>query len=142
MRSNIKRHLLILSVITLISFLAFSEANACVCVPTTIAERLNNHNIAFAGMAIKVEKADKGKTRFTFRVSQVWKGGFSKEFSVFTTSSSCETYFEIRKKYIVFAYGDKELTTSICSGNMDFSAQNAKALRKAQKVLKIKNHAN
>lgn len=78
------------------------------------SEELKAATSVFAGKAIKVSEAE-GRRVAEFDVERVWKGAVSRRLSVHTDTHLYGSRFEEGETYLVYAFGEKELSTSGCT---------------------------
>jgi hypothetical protein len=94
-------------------------AFACSCVPPPPpVEALEQSDAVFSGKVLKVEQDDSGYGKIvTFRMLESWKGRKSRTVKVSTAdnSAACGYAFRVGKKYLVYAHGEEELHTNICT---------------------------
>jgi hypothetical protein len=99
------------------------EVLRCSCLPQPpVAEALQDASAVFRGVVRHVaeERLDTGRPsgrRVTFEVSRTWKGAVGEVITVGTGTSSadCGYDFEVGREYVVYAHGDDQLSTSICT---------------------------
>ncbi|HEV8159337.1 MAG TPA: hypothetical protein VGP58_09910 [Pyrinomonadaceae bacterium] len=103
-----------------------SNVFACSCVPQgdesiepQVKEAYTNSTAVFVGEVVEViQKPDTFITEVKFKVLKSWKNEF-KDAVVIKTGrggGDCGYEFEVGKKYLVYAYGDKgKLGTNICT---------------------------
>lgn len=111
----------------LMLFAAANETLACSCASAFLKTTLNqavreaykDSDAVFSGEVLKIDKNPNSNfAAVKFKVDKNWKGKNSSILSVRTAASSaeCGYYFEIGKKYLVYAYRDnRSLHVSICS---------------------------
>lgn len=96
-----------------------SLALACSCVSATSAEHFANASAVFVGVVSDVMTSSGGKTA-DLVVTQALKGVVLPKMSVVTGlgDADCGYDFKEGQSYVVYANGDEQLQTSICSGTM------------------------
>jgi hypothetical protein len=114
-----------ISLVLAIIFIASAEKSfACSCMvtdeplETQIQKAFDGSAAVFSGEVILVEPKDEYTLTVKIKSSQVWKGKELEEFTVNTSKQStmCGYYFEIGKKYLVYANKSGEvLMTTNCS---------------------------
>ena len=124
-------------------------ACSCVDLGESLEQQVNgslkNSKAVFVGEVIEVMK-NSDNVGFTtkFKVEESWKDFSPSEITFVGDGSSCEYYFTLGKKYLVFAYEWKnKLTTGDCSGNreIDKAAEELKILGKGNKPLAAEDKA-
>lgn len=125
---------LFLAVIIILSPLFYSDAFGCSC-PTVgmtaeqdDAGRLKDFNSAAAVFTGEVVELEENKVKF--KVERIWKGESVDEIVMIIrlkkddgryVRTSCDYYYELGKKYLVFAFDTKgELTTYQCTRTTSF----------------------
>ena len=100
-------------------------ASACTCVmPPSPQEALGEATAVFSGtvvnidapMGLSISSAD--PVKYTFSVSNVWKGPQSQEIIVASerNGASCGYEFKEDEEYLVYSFGEKDnLRTNICT---------------------------
>ncbi len=78
------------------------------------SEELKAATSVFSGRAIKVSEAE-GRRVAEFDVERVWKGAVSRRQSVRTGTHLYGSRFKEGETYLVYAFGEKELSTSSCT---------------------------
>ncbi len=127
-----KKILLALTII--LSPLFYSSAFGCSCptIGTTLehekAARLKDFNSAAAIFTGEVVELEENKVKF--KVEKIWKGESVDEIVMVIqlkkddgryVRTSCDYYYELGKKYLVYAYDIKsELTTYSCTRTISF----------------------
>jgi len=122
-------------VLAILSFWA-SPALSCICAPKPSVRRsLSESNAVFIGRVIArhsawIESASglgSSDYSFTFEVERLYKGALSSEVTVLTGRGygDCGYHFQVGEKYLVYAYGDKELKTNICTRTTNMSKAGA-----------------
>ncbi|MEM7235597.1 MAG: hypothetical protein AAF517_25715 [Planctomycetota bacterium] len=95
------------------------QGHACSCANPPIPERaLEAATAVFLGSVVSVETRPKEyMKRVTFEVLESWKGAEVDAIEVVTGrgGGDCGYPFSDGQIYLVYAHGDKELATSICS---------------------------
>jgi hypothetical protein len=95
------------------------SAFACSCLDSGSAENeLKRSTAVFSGKAIDV---DSRQCKTTFEIYRYWKGVSTKTIVVFSSHSLCGYFFTKDKEYLVYAFGDKRLSTNICTGTKELS---------------------
>jgi len=130
--------------------LSASSVLACSCVPqgsqsieTQVKEAYTNSTAVFVGEVVEViEKPDVYITEVKFKDVKSWKNEF-KDAVVIKTGrggGDCGYEFEVGKKYLVYADGDKnKLRTNICTRTSAFESNKDVAfLNKMKKIKKTK----
>ncbi len=130
--------------------LSASSVLACSCVPqgsqsieTQVKEAYTNSTAVFVGEVVEViEKPDVYITEVKFKDVKSWKNEF-KDAVVIKTGrggGDCGYEFEVGKKYLVYADGDKnKLSTNICTRTSAFESNKDVAfLDKIKKIKKSK----
>ena len=120
---------LVWTVVLVLSPMFYTAAFACIC-PTigqTSEEikdtRLKDFKSAAAVFSGEVIELEQNKVKF--KVEKIWKGDSVDEITMViqlgkyngkSVSTSCDYYFEMGKKYLIYAYQDNgELSTYACS---------------------------
>jgi hypothetical protein len=119
------KKIIYISLVLAIIFIASAEKSfACSCMisdeplETQIKKAFDGSEAVFSGEVVSVEPKDEDTLSIKFKTSQVWKGEESEEFTINTANQSamCGYYFEVGKKYLVYAYQSGEvLMTNNCS---------------------------
>ncbi len=127
-----------------------SNALACSCAPqesdsieTQVKEAYTNSTAVFVGEVVEViEKPDTFITEVKFKNMKSWKNELQDEITITTGrgGGDCGYEFEVGKKYLIYAYGDKgKLGTNICTRTSDFESNKDIAfLNKMKKIKKSK----
>jgi hypothetical protein len=130
--------------------LSASSVLACSCVPqgsqsieTQVKEAYTNSTAVFVGEVVEViEKPDVYITEVKFKDVKSWKNEFKDAVSITTGrgGGDCGYEFEVGKKYLVYADGDKnKLSTNICTRTSAFESNKDVAfLNKIKKIKKSK----
>ncbi len=144
-----------LAMTMLLSPLFYSTAVGCICptVGTTTQQekRLKDFNSAvavFSGEVIELEE-----NRVKFKVDKLWKGQLVDEIIMVIqlkkddggyVRTSCDYYYEIGEKLLIYAYGTKnELTTYQCTRTTSFkNAERAEQEIKGLNEIKLPNLRN
>ncbi|MBA4121425.1 MAG: hypothetical protein H0X72_03030 [Acidobacteria bacterium] len=133
-----------------ITVLSVINALACSCVPQEsesiekqVKEAYTNSTAVFVGEVVEViEKPDTFNTEVKFKNVKSWKNEFKDSVSITTGrgGGDCGYEFEVGKKYLIYAYGDKgKLGTNICTRTSDFESNKDIAfLNKMKKIKKSK----
>ncbi|MDQ3713618.1 MAG: hypothetical protein M3388_15535 [Acidobacteriota bacterium] len=125
---------LILAVTIILSPLFYNTALGCSC-PTIgatseqiRAARLEDFNSAVAIFSGEVVELEENKVKF--KVEKIWKGDLDDEIVMVIqlkkdngkyVRTSCDYYYELGEKYLVYAYGTSdELTTYQCTRTTTF----------------------
>lgn len=130
-----------ISLVLAIIFIASAEKTfACSCLlvdtplETQIQKAFEGSTSVFSGEVISIEPKGEYEVSVKIKTSKVWKGERSKEFTVNTANQSamCGYYFEVGKKYLVYANRSGEvLMTTSCSRTAVFDESgDAKYLNK------------
>jgi len=94
-------------------------AFACSCVPPPPpVEALEQSDAVFSGKVLKVERDESGFGKIvTLRMLRSWKGIQARTVRISTAdnSAACGYGFEVGRKYLVYAHGEEELHTNICT---------------------------
>ena len=85
------------------------------------SEELKAATSVFSGRAIKVSEAE-GRRVAEFDVERVWKGAVSRRLSVHTGTHLYGSRFQEGETYLVYAFGEKELSTSSCTRTKPLSS--------------------
>ena len=128
-----KRINFILVALTMLTiFFGFaSQAYACTCAELTVVQQRENASAVFSGTVVKKTRSDaveKNGVEVTFKVDRVWKGSIEEETVVYTGATAdlypfenlCAPPFKVGQKYVVFAFGQNDLTTDTCAGTLSF----------------------
>lgn len=116
--------ILILIGVMIISVSYSSPAFACSCTePPPPAEAFEKADAVFSGKVVEIKKeisnqmSSAQRIPVKFDVQKVWKGPAEKTITISTalSSASCGYEFEYGKTYLVYAYGDESLQTSLCT---------------------------
>ena len=130
--------------------LSASDIFACSCVPqgnesieTQVKEAYTNSTAIFVGEVVEViEKPNTFITQVKFKNVKSWKVEFKDAISITTGrgGGDCGYNFEVGKKYLVYADGDKnKLRTNICTRTSAFeSNEDIAFLDKIKKIKKTK----
>ncbi len=133
-----------------ITVLSVINALACSCVPQEsesiekqVKEAYTNSTAVFVGEVVEViEKPDTFNTEVKFKNVKSWKNEFKDTVSITTGrgGGDCGYEFEVGKKYLVYADGDKnKLSTNICTRTSAFESNKDVAfLNKIKKIKKSK----
>jgi len=146
---NMKKASLYALLVVSLPLLCSVGALACVCpsfsgetLEQETASRFRDAKAVFAGKVVKLEKVD-GETsrlRTTIKVERWWKGELSEEIVLVGDGSSCDYYFTLGEKYLVFAYErEGRLKTGSCSRNvtLDKAAVQLRVLGKGVRPKKV-----
>jgi len=142
-------------IFTIFLFVFFTVLNAsnvlaCSCVPqgsesieTQVKEAYTNSKAIFSGEVIEViKKPDVYFVEVKFKLDKSWKNEFKDTVSITTGrgGGDCGYEFEVGKKYLVYADGDKnKLRTNICTRTSAFESNKDVAfLNKMKKIKKSK----
>jgi len=127
-----------------------SNVFACSCVPQgdesiepQVKEAYTNSTAVFVGEVVEViQKPDTFITEVKFKVLKSWKNEFKDTASITTGrgGGDCGYEFEVGKRYLVYADGDKnKLRTNICTRTSAFESNKDVAfLNKIKKIKKSK----
>ncbi|WP_110114883.1 hypothetical protein [Bacillus sp. CGMCC 1.16541] len=116
-----------------------STSEACSCVqPPPPEEELAHSKAVFRGKVLRVERVKVPLNEdfpsevnvVTFEVNRIWKGPLDSQLLVYTEldSASCGYSFSVGREYVVYAQGEEDLTTSICSRTADVKTADLTAL--------------
>ena len=130
-----KKAVYILLALVLFGFGSAGNAVACGCAASLeplekqIQEAFTNSVTIFSGRVVEVKEspADKSKFIVKLKVVQSWKGAAKREIFITTAkeNSMCGYFFEIGKKYLVYANGMKnDFFVENCSRTAVFSDKN------------------
>jgi hypothetical protein len=140
---------------SLLFFLLFSASDsfACSCSPRIgiikseqqlIEEARENAKAVFSGEVTKIILSDAPKDKeplyaeVHFKIIQSWKGITTEEATVYTAHICCICGFpfKVGRQYLVYAYGDKNLATNICTRTMTlkYASKDLKFLGEAEKT--------
>jgi hypothetical protein len=100
-----------------ILFSVHPAALACSCVPPPPpVDALAQSDAVFVGTVLKIEDGTDNRS-VTFRVTRYWKGidAFVVTVSTGFNDGDCGYPFQEGKPYLVYAHGEKELHTNICT---------------------------
>lgn len=109
--------------------LVSTTALSCTCSDMNVKQRFSHANLAFAGKVLSKRKSDDQKgVVVMFQVEKVWKGSPTKTISIHTGPTEdlykifdlCATYFELEKRYVVFANGKTTFSNDVCQGVWKF----------------------
>ncbi|MFN2481418.1 MAG: hypothetical protein ABR554_08115 [Pyrinomonadaceae bacterium] len=114
---------------------AAHPAAACLCLARSVSQKKKDAAAVFMGTVVENEKEinDSGISyRIKFTVERSWKNAEVSEIIVYTRGG-CLAWFEVGKKYLVYAYAKKEkglLGADMCSVARlaDLSAKDLKRL--------------
>jgi hypothetical protein len=106
--------------------LTASDVSACKCelpsasisIERHVKSAYNQYSAIFLGDVIEViEEPGIYSLRVKFRINKTWKSEISKEIFLSTGrgGGDCGYEFKVGKKYLVYATGENNLSTSICS---------------------------
>ena len=137
------------SLFAFFTVLSASSVLACSCVPqgsqsieTQVKEAYTNSTAVFVGEVVEViEKPDVYITEVKFKDVKSWKNEFKDAVSITTGrgGGDCGYEFEVGKKYLVYADGDKnKLSTNICTRTSAFESNKDVAFLNKMKKSKIK----
>jgi hypothetical protein len=101
--------------------LHLASAIKCTRRADTASEELKAATRVFSGTAMKVTEAD-SKRVAEFEVERVWKGALSRRIAVSSGTHLYGSRFKEGETYLVFAFGGKELSTSICTRTKPLSS--------------------
>lgn len=128
------------------------EARACTCdlplgkltVKQQVKKARAQSQAVFVGKVLEVVRSSESfSVSVKFRVESSWKGKLPRELSLTTGlgNGDCGYPFEIRQKYLVYAYGSDEnrLATNICQRTPGLieAAADLKALGKAKIIVEL-----
>jgi len=132
------------------TFLNASNVLACSCVPqgsesieTQVKQAYTNSAAVFVGEVVEVVKKPDGySVEVKFRNVKSWKSELQDKITISTGQGSgdCGYKFEVGKKYLAYADGDKNnLRTNICTRTSAFESNKDVAfLNKIKKIKKSK----
>lgn len=107
-----------------IGLLSIISATACSCgfprdmsTEEQVAASFNSSSAVFSGKVISFESTWSGKMKATFEVETIWKGEIGKKVKVTTGrgGGDCGFEFKVGEEYLVYAYGEDDLSANICS---------------------------
>jgi len=110
----------LVAILSFISFSLFGTASpvyACSCIPpSSPQESLASARAVFMGTVTSIEHNSNGY-EVSFNVEKTWKGISGSTVTITTPrdSAACGFAFTAGEKYIVYADGEENLSTSICS---------------------------
>ena len=131
-------------VFLILGFFASVSAIACTCqsdllfdedqenetTEEKVKEEFDTASTIFSGKVLSIKNnrtksnpAGDGRNLITFEVENTWKNKPAKRVTLSTGrgGADCGYKFEVGKKYLVYAYGEKDLGTSRCSRTRMFS---------------------
>ena len=94
--------------------LSLTSTVKCAKRAVSASEELKAANSVFSGRAIKVSE-EVARRVAEFDVERVWKGARSRRISVRTGTHLYGSRFKEGETYLVYAFGEKDLSTSSCS---------------------------
>lgn len=107
------------AVLLALVFTGNPSAYACSCAPPPPPKKaLEGSDAVFSGKVTKIEIDEKKfRKEVTIEVQTVWKGAKKKTLVVRTASNgaACGYDFKKGKSYLVYCFGKKSLSTSICT---------------------------
>jgi hypothetical protein len=143
------KKVLLISAFSFIFLFLPGEASACTCPPVVLVggkplknfeqnvdEAFRKSSTVFAGRVLSVGRSRRNSARgrnrggvsesgmtVTFRIESVWKKKMPKHVTVYTgySDADCGFPFEVGEKYLVYAFGEKNLLVSACSRTKVFS---------------------
>ncbi|MEK6750795.1 MAG: hypothetical protein AABZ00_00910 [Chloroflexota bacterium] len=123
----------VLIFVAIILFLTPSHALACSGITPPFWDAYTSATAVFTGKIISIETSSHGTVKVTFQVFKSWKGP-NNNYLVVTTSgnpASCGFPFTELKAdtFLVYAYGDDELSTHTFSRTAPFSVAGADILK-------------
>jgi hypothetical protein len=147
MFKGIKLKVIIASILGCCMLLLYTTpSNACECINRSVSQRKNSSQTVFAGTAIERERQIDSKSnamvwRVKLTVERYWKGNEVEEIVIYSGPDDCASWFELGKKYLVFAYYEKEnarLETDACmgTGSIEMKEDDLKRLGKGRIVTK------
>jgi len=121
-----KKFVFSILIFAFVSIVNASEVFACSCVPTgdaslktQVTEAYKKSSNVFSGEVIEITKgADAFSAKVKFKIDKSWKQKLSGELTIITATDSalCGYFFEVGKKYVVYAQGENSnLRTDICT---------------------------
>jgi len=117
---------------------AAEVSTACVCDVRSVEKRTKESQRVFVGTVIERDRdSESDSWRVKLQIERYWKGDKTRELTIYTGPDDCSVWFEPGKKYLVFAYVDKEngrLETNACmgSGRVEFAEKDLKKLGKGR----------
>ncbi|MGI8639888.1 MAG: hypothetical protein ACR2MG_08025 [Pyrinomonadaceae bacterium] len=103
--------------------LNFDSVLGCVCVPTTISQKIEQAQSVFSGKAI-----GRTTTKIRFKVQKWWKGTPNSGIFIYADSkviTSCDVSFKNGATYLVYAFKsspENKLETNQCTGTKELAA--------------------
>ncbi len=125
-----KKTIYISLALTLFLLASAENSFACSCLfsdkplNVQVKEAFNNSTAIFSGEVISITLKSEYEVTVKIKVEKSWKGKFSKEVTITTAkeNSMCGYWFEIGKKYLVYANGPKDfLLVTNCSRTTNMS---------------------
>jgi len=98
-----------------------ASAVKCARRASSASEELKAATRVFSGRAIKVTEVDSRRVA-EFEVERVWKGALSRRIAVGSGTHLYGSRFKEGETYLVFAFGGKQLSTSICTRTKPLSS--------------------
>lgn len=113
---HLRAALLLLGFFALASYPAY----ACLCLPLKPRKELKEAKSVFIGkvVGLKLDEENFGEVSVKFEVERYWKNVPGPYVWVVTNRpgpGSCGLHVVEGESYLIFAYGDKRLETSLCS---------------------------
>ena len=110
--------------------LFFGIANACICEPQQLEERIEKYHYIFIGKVLSVEDIYSDSTakwpdrqKIVIKIDEKFKGNQSEKIIIHSQLSTCASYFEKGKSYLAFA---NHYITNETVVNENFVAMNNK----------------
>ena len=127
-----------------------SDVFACSCsletgnksIKEKVKEAHKDSTAVFVGEVIDIiQKPDVYSVEVKFKIEKSWDNKSLKEVTIFTGrgGGDCGYKFEVGKKYLVYAYGNKELATNICTRTSPAESNEDIAFLNKTKKSKIKS---
>ena len=132
----------ILASLLIFSFVVFAanSAHACLCLPLKPRKALKEAKAVFIGKAVEVKRSEQKFTEFIvkFEVERYWKnvpGPYVTVVTAMPGGGSCGLRVVEGKSYLIFAYGEGRIETSICSARaVENATEELKKLGKGKAV--------
>ncbi|WP_340104176.1 hypothetical protein [Rhodohalobacter sp. 8-1] len=144
----------------LLALFSTEIAEACICERQTLEERIEEHQFIFVGKVLSVKDIYTDSTtkwpdrqRIVLEIENKFKGNKNEKLAVHSVLSSCASYFEKGKKYLVFAdhkidndtvvnekfvATNDKIVTGKCYGTKEVKYLEEET-RKLEKIFKSKN---
>ena len=116
MKISKTRSLSLFGILILIVF-NISKSNACSCDTVSFENATKYADEIFTGKVIKVEEQDNYHIKYELEVEKKWKGNKDSILIFHGGSTSCDFYFHLDKRYLVYAAGESKygFLASLCS---------------------------